>query len=530
MTIKIDSPTPFPRGTAMPEPGGYRVDFGPLRVVVIGCGAITQQFHLPVLAGHEGVRLIALVDRDLSRARELAKAYGVATAVADVAELADGSFDAAVIATPPAHHAALHNRPGARGIHILVEKPMALSAAEAVAMVEAAEAVGIVLSVGLFRRLLPSTRLLRAILESGAAGRVTGFSVRSGAFYGWPSATLGNMRRDQAGGGILIDMGSHIIDMILSLLPGVPEVLDYRDNSLGGIESECELRLRILGENGPVEGTVEMSRTRNRPGGIRIECEHATLGLPLGENTQVSIRPRGVNLADPINGDERDYRLDAGWADTGEVSGYAAFREQIDDWLGAIRTGREPQLGGRSVLPTVGLIEECYRRAGRLREPWVEEGLPGLGADGDGRRAALHGATNGVAHGHPTAAIPAEPRGRAGRRVLVTGASGFIGCRVAELLHFRDGWEVRALVNNPANAARLARLPVEMIQGDLRSEPQMRAAIEGCDAVVHCAIGTAYGQSREVFAVTVGGTRVLAEACAGGVRASLRARQHDRRA
>src|SRR5262249_21421612 len=71
-------------------------------------------------------------------------------------------------------------------------------------------------------------------------------------------------------------------------------------------------------------------------------------------------------------------------------------------------------------------------------------------------------------------------------------------------------WQVRALVHNPANASRLARLPVEMVQADLGAEQEVQRLVEGCDAVVHCAIGTTWGDRRKIFAVNVEGTRTLA--------------------
>src|SRR5947207_9686270 len=90
---------------------------GPVRVAVIGCGAISRGYHLPVLAGHEGVRLAALVDRDVSRARELARAYGVETVMADAADLSTGSIEAAVVASPPFHQAPLCIQLPRRGNH-----------------------------------------------------------------------------------------------------------------------------------------------------------------------------------------------------------------------------------------------------------------------------------------------------------------------------------------------------------------------------------------------------------------------------
>ena len=89
-------------------------------------GAATRELHLPVLAGHEGVRVTALVDRDAGRARELARAYKVETVLTETAALDRSVADAAVICTPPSHHAPGSIELAGRGLHVLVEKPMAV--------------------------------------------------------------------------------------------------------------------------------------------------------------------------------------------------------------------------------------------------------------------------------------------------------------------------------------------------------------------------------------------------------------------
>jgi predicted dehydrogenase/nucleoside-diphosphate-sugar epimerase len=460
----------------------------PLRVAVVGCGAISRRFHLPVLAGHKGVIVAALVDRDIPRTRELARAYGVETVAADAGDLPAGSIDAAIVATPPFHHAPCCIDLARRGIHVLVEKPMAVTAADARSMSEAAREAGVVLAAGYFRRLFPVARLLRATLDAQALGQVTGFDAEEGDEYTWGLATLSNLLKDQGGGGVLIDIGSHVLDLMLYLFPGEFEVLEYRDNALGGIETDCLLRLRLRRDGAAVEGRVELSRTRRLRSTLRVRCERGTLELRTGERYRLDVTPDGVALCDPDRGTPRPYALQAGWADEPEATGYEAYRAEIDDWLQAIRGESPARLDAESALRTVELIEQCYRRASTLAEPWMWAGaLPAKPK------------------------VPAEPR-RSPGRVLITGASGFIGCRSAEVLRLGEGWEVRGLVHRPTSAARLARLPVEMTLGDLKSPEDMARAVAGCDAVVHCAIGTAYGQRREIFAVTVGGTRNLVEA------------------
>jgi nucleoside-diphosphate-sugar epimerase len=106
----------------------------------------------------------------------------------------------------------------------------------------------------------------------------------------------------------------------------------------------------------------------------------------------------------------------------------------------------------------------------------------------------------------------------AGRKALVTGATGFIGGRLAERLVLEHGVEVRALVRNLAGAARLARFPVTVIRGDVTHPPDLETVLRGCDLVFHCAYGTSGSQKHRAWVNTEGTRRVLAAAQAAGVK------------
>ena len=218
----------------------------PLRLALVGCGAISKQLHLPILAGHEGIKLAALVDRDTAQRGSSPRATALIRFSAMRADLHPENIDPRpswrrLPSITPCTIALLR-----RGIHVLVEKPMATNYADAQAMrSRGGDRDGVV------RGILSPADAEHAHVQGIARGsrwlgRPLRFEVGSGGFYNWAAATLGDMRKDMAGGGVLIDFGSHMLDLLHYLFEGPGEVLEYRDDALGGIESDCqELHLPV---------------------------------------------------------------------------------------------------------------------------------------------------------------------------------------------------------------------------------------------------------------------------------------------
>lgn len=467
----------------------------PFRVAVVGCGAVTKASLLPVLAGHDEIAVAALIDRDRTRAVELAEAYGISTTLTDTAALDRGSVDGVVLATPPAHHAPATLELIARGFHVFVEKPMATRLADAEAMVQTAAGAGIALSVGLYRRLLPVTRLMRGLLEGELLGRPIAVDIEEGGEYSWELATLSALTREGGGGGVLIDLGTHLLDQLFFVLPGDARVVRYADSARGGVETDCDVELELTTRWGPVPAMISLSRTRQLRGTVRIRCEGGMLELLRGDFCSLAVHTSRGTAIDASTGDTRPVTITAAWSDEREIVGYKAFRTEFDDWIAAARQAREPQLSGRSVLQTVRVVDECYRSVTPLPEPWTDQGL-----------------TQTVVPARaPSIGSGVRPR------VAVTGAGGFLGYRTVECLHHGGAWDVRAIVRRAGSAARLARLPVDIVLGDIGSAEEMARAFKDCHAVVHCAVGTGW-PPEAAFAVTVDGTKQVVEsALAAGV-------------
>jgi len=331
----------------------------PLRIAVIGCGAVAAEGHLPVATRTEGVRVSLLVDRNLPRAEMLAREFQVPRAAASYeAALDHAEADAAIVALPHALHASVCIDLLRRGIHVLVEKPMALTAAECDQMIAAAEEGSAVLAVGLIRRFLRSTQFVRQAVQSGLLGRIRRFDVREGVVYNWPVASDFFFRKESAGGGVLVDTGAHTLDTLLWWLGDVRS-LEYFDDDYGGVEADCLLRLQM--ESG-ASGVVELSRTRRLRNTAIIEGDRASLEV---DWWRIRLTPRDV----PVTLDGPAKSLDAPAAG---IQGYLdVMAASFNDWIEAIRQRRPPAVSGAEARRSVALIEACYRQRQPLELPWV---------------------------------------------------------------------------------------------------------------------------------------------------------------
>ena len=194
-----------------------------LRLGVVGAGAVLQVAHLPVLRKVKGVRIAALCDKDLAKARALASRHQIDNVYDDIEDLLQHEeLDALLICTPNHLHEVHLLAALSAGLHVFVEKPLALSADGAARIAKRAKQSDRVITVGMNHRYRSDTQAIRSFVQSGELGRVD--SIRAGWHMGRSSrAPLGwRQRPGESGGGVMFDLGLTMIDLAL-WLAGNPE-------------------------------------------------------------------------------------------------------------------------------------------------------------------------------------------------------------------------------------------------------------------------------------------------------------------
>ena len=191
-----------------------------LKIGIIGCGGIATQKHMPALKAIEGVEMVAFCDIIEERAQLAAKSFATASAAiyTDYRRLLeDTSIDVVHVLTPNRSHAEISIAALEAGKHVMCEKPMAKSAAEARAMVAAAKKSGKLLTIGYQHRHKPESRYVKAIIQDGDLGSIyyaKAWAVRRRGTPNWGVF----LNEYEQGGGPLIDIGTHSLDLALYMM------------------------------------------------------------------------------------------------------------------------------------------------------------------------------------------------------------------------------------------------------------------------------------------------------------------------
>jgi predicted dehydrogenase len=323
-----------------------------LKLAIIGCGAVTELFHLPASKLVNTIEVVGLADVAEARAKQLAERFAIPRVTNNYREV-ENFAEAALVALPNALHLPVTIDLLNRGMHVLVEKPMALTACECDAMISAATSSNTKLSIGLVRRFYDSSKYVKQVVDAGVLGKILKFDFREGGIFKWSGASPSMYKKEVVGGGALMDIGVHVLDLLLWWL-GDYEMVEYYDDAEGGIEANCELHFRM---RTGVNGVVELSRTRDlrntyiicgEKGSVELESEFDPL-------IHLYLRDEAVRLSGRVHDRDNSKRVIAnGW------SVLRAFAAQFDDFASSVIEHREPFIPGKEGRRAIDLIENCY--------------------------------------------------------------------------------------------------------------------------------------------------------------------------
>jgi len=339
---------------------------------MVGAGAIAQAYS-QAFRGLAAARVAAVADVRPEAARALAEELGCA-AFASHHEMAERvNLDAVLVCTPPSSHAEICLQLLERGVAVLCEKPLALDAAGARRMVAAAEKAGVALTMASKFRYVEDVKRAKSIVASGILGEIVlfenSFTSRVDMSKRW------NAQPRLSGGGVLIDNGTHSVDLVRYFLGPIAEVSAVEGKRVQRLAVEDTVRLFMHSVDGVMAG-IDLSWSLNKelPSYLDIYGSHGTVQVGWKQS-----RYRQAGTSD--------------WVVFG--SGYdkvQALRCQLDNFCAAVR-GREPLLiQPEDAIASVEVIEAAYAS---LRDShWMRVARQALG--GAGRLAAAELAAGGL--------------------------------------------------------------------------------------------------------------------------------------
>lgn len=344
-----------------------------LKVAIIGCGGIATGKHLPSLSKIEQVEITGFFDVRPESARQAAEKYGAPDAkIYDsyLALLADASIDVVHICTPNDTHAEISIAALEAGKHVMCEKPMAIKAADARRMVETAKRTGKKLTIGYNNRFRADSQYLKRIVQEGDLGEIYFAKAHAVRRRGVPTWGV-FLDEEKQGGGPLIDIGTHALDLTLWLMDNYePKVV------LGTAYHKLSRKTNAANSWGPwdpekfkVEDSAFAMIVMKNGATIMVESSWALNTLDTKEaKTTLCGTEGGADMQDGlrINGEKHSrlyvnqLQFEAKGADFYEGKKESMQDKEIRLWIDAILHDKEPVVTPEQSCVVSEILEAIY--------------------------------------------------------------------------------------------------------------------------------------------------------------------------
>ncbi len=337
-----------------------------IKIGIVGAGAVTTDLHLPVLVNFPDVELKWICDVDEKRALYLAKLYKIPQVFSNIEQCSD--VDIVLIAIPVGYRPVVMRKILKRGWHVFCEKPFAISLEEHDQYLAEAEKNSLQVGVGLVRRYCPTTVMAKKIVNGGYFGPIVEV---------WANEGLRTKRTGKgtdwyggdpkiAGGGILMETGSHLIDQIFMIL-GVTGIsldrclqwsfngLEFQTKFVGSLSTNLQRDLKC---------SFEVSRLEDLCNGIFIQLSNFIIKCGLFFNDSLDLLT--------LSG-EHIIRFETdGGCKTIEKAFYLEWRDFINQCI----TGKPSAVSADTARLSTALIEQCYQHAEQIDNKTENRGTP----------------------------------------------------------------------------------------------------------------------------------------------------------
>lgn len=314
---------------------------------LIGCGDISRKRVAPGIRDAANSNLVVVNRSDYSKAESFAKEFGAERWTENWQELvSDDTIDAVYIATPVYQHAEQAIASAEAGKHVLCEKPMSLNTADADKMIDACKANNVKLGIAYYRNLYPAVLRIKKIIANREIGKVV--HVQSNNFEnfnqkpGDPRCWL--LEKKKSGGGPMMDMGCHRIEVFVNIMGSVQQITGFNDNIIFKREVEDLSIAHFRFKNGAV-GILTSSHAANEPkdtldiygieGSIHVPVLNTgTITVVTDTGTRTEKHPIHPNAHLPI----------------------------IENFIDSVNSNREPAVTGEMGREITRILDKIYGR------------------------------------------------------------------------------------------------------------------------------------------------------------------------
>jgi predicted dehydrogenase len=330
---------------------------------VIGSGGIARRRTIP-----EGIvpatnsELVSVYDINATANAEVASEFG-AMAVNSIQELLDSGIDAVYVASPVnMHHPQVIACAKAKK-HVLCEKPLGLTVGEAQEMIETCDQEGVLLGTGFMMRFLSQHESALKMIKEGQLGKPVYARAQLSCWYP-PIEGAWRQKPELGGGGSLMDMGSHCIDLLQMFFGKVKKLSCFTGNNIHPYDAEDSAVVSLQFENGALATVDTYFCIPDNSSKNSLELYGSKGSIiaagTIGQGAQGSMT---AYLEDDRTGYDAQQLRESGKGIVIDPKPINTYRAEIEEFAQAILEGREPKNSSGIGLQSMRIMEACYRSA-----------------------------------------------------------------------------------------------------------------------------------------------------------------------